>query len=48
MIVAGLIAEGTTEISGVHFIRRGYEKKRKPGDLFIDDVSVTDEELGGK
>ena len=25
MIVAGLIAEGTTEISGVHFIRRGYE-----------------------
>ena len=30
------------------YFRRGYEKKRKPGDLFIDDVSVTDEELGGK
>ncbi len=25
MIVAGLMAEGTTEISGVHFIKRGYE-----------------------
>ena len=25
MIVAGLIAEGTTEISGVQYIRRGYE-----------------------
>ena len=26
LIVAGLIAEGTTEIANAHFIRRGYEK----------------------
>ena len=25
LVVAGLIAEGTTEISNAHFIRRGYE-----------------------
>ena len=24
--MAGLIAEGTTEIANAHFIRRGYEK----------------------
>ena len=25
LVIAGLIAEGTTEISGVKYIRRGYE-----------------------
>ena len=26
LILAGLVAEGTTQISGIHYLERGYEK----------------------
>ncbi len=48
MIIAGLAAEGTTEISGVRYIKRGYDdivgKLRQLG-AEIEEVTIPDPEL---
>jgi len=48
MVIAGLVAEGTTEITGVRYIKRGYDdivgKLRELG-ASIEEVTVPDPEL---
>ena len=48
MVIAGLAAEGVTEISGVKYIKRGYdhlvEKLRSLG-ADIEEITVPDPEL---
>ena len=51
MVIAGLAAEGVTEISGVNYIKRGYVdivgKLRALGAM-IEEVTLPDAELAGK
>ena len=48
MVIAGLAAEGVTEISGVHYIKRGYDDivgKLQELGASIEEVTIPDPEL---